>query len=141
VVPVARDGRVDETGVVPAERLVGEAEPRQGPGAEVLEEDVGPAGQPAHQGLPIGVLQVDRDRALVAVGGQEVGRLPGHEGRAVAARVVAAVGLLHLEDARPEVREEHGGEGAGHDAGEVEDGDVVERKHVEKLPAPGGRVS
>src|SRR5207247_10254808 len=66
-------GRLAVPAVPPREPLVAEAELLQRPPAEVLDEDVGLRGEPAHEGEPVRLLQVDGDAALVAV----VDEVPG----------------------------------------------------------------
>jgi len=72
------------------------------------------------------MLQVDRDRALVAVDLQEVGALTGDEWRAPVAAAVAASRPLDLDHVRAEVGEHHGAERPGQDLGQVEHPDVGE---------------
>ena len=122
----AGDGGVDHGRVLPRDVVVAQAEALHGAGLEVVDHDVGPGGQGGGPPLVLGVLQVPADRLLVAVHGLEVGGARRRAGRGPAAGVVAALGVLHLDDARPEVRQRHGGERAGEDAGEVGDEDAVE---------------
>src|SRR5690606_32865653 len=66
----------------------------------------------------------------VPVRGQEVGRLAGallaDEGGSPAARVVAAAGRLHLDDAGAEVAQHHRGVRARQGPGEIDDDDAVQ---------------
>jgi hypothetical protein len=85
-------------------------------GAEALEERVGLFDELEHGRHALGILQVDGDRAAAA------------EERAgvLLARVLDAVDADHLG---AQVGEEHRAEGAGADAGELEDFDSFERAH------------
>src|SRR5690606_4575925 len=66
VLPVARQPHEDEAGVVRREAVVAKAPLLQRARAKVLDHDVGPGGEPAHQVLALGLAQVDADGALVA---------------------------------------------------------------------------
>ncbi len=106
VVAEAGDREDDQARVAPHQLLDAEAEPLQHAGAEVLHQHVGTVDQPEQDLLVGGVLEVERDRLLVAVGAQEVRRLPrvglADERRPPAAGVVAAAGRLHLDHAGAE---------------------------------------
>src|SRR5581483_2323234 len=73
-VAVAGHADVDQAGVLRTEALVAQAQPLHHAGAEVLDRDVGGAGQPAGEVDAPRVLEVDGDRALVAVRDQVGGR-------------------------------------------------------------------
>jgi hypothetical protein len=60
----------DEIGIDLVERRLVEAELGEHPGAEVLHDHIGAGDQPACHRLALGVLEVDPDRALVAVGAE-----------------------------------------------------------------------
>ena len=131
VVPEPGDRQGDQPRVELGQHVGAEAEPVQGAGAEVLHEHVGPAQQLGEHRLVGVVLEVEGDRLLVPVGGEEVGRLPPAVGgvderRAPAAAVVTAARRLHLHDPRAEVAEHHPGVRAGQGAGEVDDEDAVQ---------------
>src|SRR2546421_255156 len=72
----ARDARVDDARVDRAERLVVDAEPVLDVGTEVLDHHVGLGGQLLEDLDPLGVLEVERDRALVAMEVLEVEVVP-----------------------------------------------------------------
>ena len=77
VVAEAGDRQHDQPRVALVQRRDPEAEPLEDAGAEVLDQHVGPVDQ-AQQDLVVGlVLEVEGDRLLVAVGREEVRRLPG----------------------------------------------------------------
>ena len=90
---------------------------------EVLDQDIGPSGQSAHQGLPFGLGQVDGDGALVAVACEEVGRFPGvlasgvlQKRWAPAARVIApgvpvAGGAFYLDHVGTQIGQRLGAPG------------------------------
>ncbi len=128
VVPEPGDGEHDEARVALQQGVDAQAEAVQHPGAEVLHEHVGPVDELEERRL-VGVgLEVERDRLLVAVRGQEVRGLARtllpDERRAPATRVVAPLGHLHLDDARAQVAQHHGGVRPGQRPGEVDDDDV-----------------
>jgi hypothetical protein len=93
-------------------------------GEEVVDDDVGALDELAGDVLlrP----QVEGQRLLVAIEPEEVRADVAEEGRAPAAGLIAAEGLLDLDDARPGVGQHLGAEGPGQDAGEVGDDDSVE---------------
>ena len=76
-----------------------------------------------------GSREVERERALVAVQAEVVGRLAVVPRRSPGARVVAPVGALDLDDVGAEVAEQHRGQRAGEHAREVGDEDPVQRRH------------
>ena len=89
-------------------------------GAEVFHQHVALQHHLAHQGLAIGVCQVQRDGAFVAVGAGEVAGLVGvlalrvlQEGRPPMARVVARAGGLDLDHVGAQVGQDLGAPGAG----------------------------
>ena len=123
--PEGRDRAVHEPGVQRGERVVAEPERFHGAGPEILDEDVG-ARDEALEGLDaLGLLEIERDVALVAVDDEEGRGLPVLVGRP-RARLVAAPGVLHLDDVGAEVGEEHGAEGTGQDTGAIDDTDAFE---------------
>ena len=83
-----------------AQRLAVEAPARHQARAEGLDQHVGAAGEPARELDVAGVAEVERERALVAVQPEVVGRLAVAPRRAPGARVVAAVGALDLDRRR-----------------------------------------
>jgi hypothetical protein len=107
VLPVAGDRAVDEPGVDLPQRLVAGAEPVHHARAEGLEQHVGVADEPQEHVAPLLGLQVDADRALVAVEREEQRRGGGAVGALVERRrpadVVAHPGVLDLDDVGAEV--------------------------------------
>ena len=122
----AVDGHVDDVGRDFADGGLVEAEPLDHAGAEVLHEHVGAGGEPPDDVGALRSLEVDGERALVAVeveerGGEAVAAV------AVGARVVARARLLDLDDVGALVGQDHGGPGARQHRGEVDDADAGER--------------
>ena len=134
VLAVAGDRAVDEGRVRLAQHVEADAELVEHAGPEALDQHVGRLGQ-LEQGLaaPL-LLQVEADRALVAVQ-REVDRRAGAERRVLLgavvgrrpAHVVALAGVLDLDHVGAEVGEQQRAEAAGEQAGEVEDLDVLQR--------------
>ena len=84
-----------------------EAAPREVAGFVVLDQHIGVRCEVANEGSASIACEVDLDRALVAVGREEVGRVAlCIKGRAPPARVIAVVGPLHFDDIRAEVAEQ-----------------------------------
>ena len=106
---VAADAQHDQPRVGRHQRLGRQTEALQRAGAEVLHQHVGLPRQRAHQGLGLGVLQVQRHRALVARL-----HLPPHRGAVLEqpplAQRVTAGRRLDLDDVGPEVAERARGE-------------------------------
>jgi hypothetical protein len=94
---------------------------------EVLEQDVRIRCEPANDRLPFGPGEIDRERLLVAIGAEVVGRFRGRrsrrigeEGRPPGARLVARAGPLDLDDLGAEIAEHLSGPRAGEDPRQVE---------------------
>ena len=110
--PVARDRNIDELRIVLAQFVVAEAVLLGGAGPEVLAEDVGAADQLAQDFAAFLGFQVQRDALYAAVVGFEIGaRETRHDGRA--ARIVADLRHLDLDDLRAEIGHQHVGHRAG----------------------------
>ena len=107
--------------------LVREAEPREGPRAEVLDDDIGLLDEPLEDLRAIGMLEVDRDAALVPVDREVVGGHAIHVGRRPGPRLVADARQLHLDHVGAVVREHEGAIGTGERSGEVHHADPGER--------------
>ena len=110
--------------------LVGEAQPLDHAGPEILHQHVGPADQ-AFQGREVaGVLHVDGEAFLAAVDGMEQRRVAADLGVAEikAAAQVAAVRPLDLDDARAEVHQPQRRVGAGEELAHVDDHEAGERR-------------
>jgi hypothetical protein len=94
----ARDLAVDDARVALCGLLVAEPEALQGAGLEVRHDDVGTFAEPARQLVVAAVAQVERQRALVAVGGVVVGRPAGGVERRAPGAGVVARWRLDLDD-------------------------------------------
>ena len=78
-------------------------------GFEVFDQDVRTTGKFPYQFLPVRMREVDRNRALVAIGGQKIGgftlAIALEPGWTPCAGIVAAAGTLYLDDIRTVVAE------------------------------------
>jgi hypothetical protein len=121
---VARARAVDDARVDRLEVLVAVAHPGEDAGAEVL-DDVGLGPDPVEDPSPLH-LQIDRERALVAVPGEKV-RSPSADPAVVEGHSAKQVTLprpLDLDDVGAHVGEELGGERPLQEVAEIEHGDV-----------------
>ena len=100
---------------------------------EVLDEHVGVSGEPEDHLAPLRVLQIDGDRALVAVVVDEVGGEPAGA-VAAGAHVIAAAGGLHLDHVRALIAQHHGRERARDHGGQVDHAIAVERSRHGRSP-------
>ena len=114
----AGDRRIDQPRVHGLQRVVAQAELVHRAGAVVLHHHVGGLHEVEEQ-LAAG-LEVERHALLAAVQVHVVRAFAVPE-RCEVARVVAAAGLLDLDDLGAHVGQHHGAEGAGEHAGQVED--------------------
>src|SRR3989304_1022139 len=121
--PVARDPKQDEPGVLLRQRLVAEAPLLQRAGAEVLREDVTPGRELAEDRLAAREPEVQRDRFLVA-GFLEPEEGPALVPRAELAQEVPRGRLFHLDDRGPEFSEQGGRDRRPKNGGQVEHTDT-----------------
>ena len=126
---IARARAVDDPRVDGLEVLVAVAEPGQHAGPEVLHHHVGLLGHLHDDRVHLAALQVQRDRPLVAVPGEEVRALRaadpfGEEGHR--AEQVAGARALDLDDVGAHVAEELRRERPLQQMAEIEDGDAFE---------------
>jgi hypothetical protein len=88
-----------------------ETEPVQDSGPEVLEEDIGMPDQPLEQAAAFVALEIDDDRFLVPVAGQEIRRLPSivrtDERRPPTSGVIARAGGFDLDHPCTQVAQHH----------------------------------
>jgi hypothetical protein len=126
--PETRDRTVDEVRVILPQSFVAEAEPIQGTASPVFDHYVGPGRKLPDPLQSFRVFEVNPDGALVAVDGEEVGRLVTGERRTPVAGVVPALGVLDLKYVGPEVAQHHRRVGARQDPREVENPHAVEGK-------------
>src|SRR5262249_54433024 len=121
---VAADGAVDDA-LVDRTR-VGETQRAFLRIEEVVDDDVRAGDEFPRDGQAVVRFQVQRQRFLAAVAGEEVRADSAHERRAQVPRLIAAPRLFDLDGARAVVGEELGAERAGENAGEVGDDDALE---------------
>src|SRR5258706_11619554 len=99
----AGDRAVDEPRIAGEDVIVPEAQSRHQAGPEVLDKYVGLLNEPPERLAPAVALEVERDAALIAITGQEVGAFPALKRRPPVTAVVAGARLLHLDDVRAQV--------------------------------------
>src|SRR6185436_9721270 len=92
-------------------------------------DDIGVREEALHDFEPAGRLEVHRDAALVPVEHHERRRLALYRGFGIAARVVAARKLFHLDHVRAHVGEQQSAGRPGHDLRELDDLDALQRSH------------
>ena len=112
------DRGVDDRRVDGRHGLVVEAETGQAAGLEVLDEDVGAARELARRGQVTGILEIQRDRPLIAVDAEVIRRDPVPDRRLPGTGIVTAR-TLHLDNLGPQVRQQHGRVRPGQDPGEI----------------------
>ena len=131
VLPVAGDRAVDEPRVLLAQPLVADPQPLHHAGAEALQQHVGLAHEPQQDLAPRVGLQIDADRALVAVERQEQraarALLRPLVARRRPAHVVAEPRVLDLQHVGAEVGQQPRAEAARQQPREVEHADALER--------------
>ena len=125
----AGDGGVDQARVAGRQRRPPETQPLERAGPEILDQDVGAIDQLQQLGLAGLGLEVDDDRALVAVPDHEGRAFAAHEGRH-ATRIVAAVGPLDLDDVGAVVGQQHRAVGARQMARQVHDREPLQRTRL-----------
>ena len=108
------------------QRVVAEPPPLQGPGPEVLDQDVGGAEQPAGQGLALGVAQVQGHRLLVAGDHRPPQRQAVRLLPAPLAHRVAPGRVLELDHLGPEVGQQLAAERPGQELAHLDHPDVVQ---------------
>jgi len=131
------DRAVDESGVVGAERRVIQAVFFEPADLEVLDDDIALSSERSHDLLALGLGEVDRYRALSAIGAKEVRGIargpirvdagPCCERGAPAAGIVTGSGSLDLDHAGAEIREGLPRPGAREDAAELEHANLAQR--------------
>ena len=75
VMAEARERAIDEARILCGEGFVIEAVTGERAGLEVLDDDMGAARQPFDEGRTFGLREIDGDGSLVAIGGEEIGRV------------------------------------------------------------------
>ncbi len=124
--PEAGDRAEHDAWVAGVDRLVVEAEARLHRRAHVLDQDVGGVDQPEQQLTPLFRLEVEGQRALVAVEVLEVGAAAGAEDRA---RVLGVHRHFDPDHVGAPVGELPDARRPGARDRQVDDADVVEREH------------
>ena len=118
----AADRDVDQARIERAHGRFAEAQPIHHLRPEILHQHVGAGDQLAQDVDALGLLEVDRQRALAAVGRYEQGgELAGRIDRLAAAARDVAARRLDLDHVGALVGQEHRGERPRHHAGEVDD--------------------
>ena len=109
------------------EPRVGKAPLFQRAEAEIVDQHVGLLDQAGENFLPRRHRHVERERTLVAIDAEKIGRLAADEGWPPGAGVVAGAGRLDLDDVGAHVAEHHGAQRASEDAREIDDAQAGER--------------
>ena len=144
----ARDRAVHEVRLHRGERLVVGAEARGDAGREVLDDDVGCPRQVEHDRAGLGAGEVEADALFARIAAHEVGALVLAvclELMRSTAHLVAASGLLDLDDARAEIGEEARAIRPREHAREVEDDEAGQqwvgghRRSIAGCPPRTGR--
>ena len=144
-VAVAGDAGVHQAGVDGAELVVAEAQPGQGAGAPVVQQDIGNAQHIFEGALSRRVAQVQGNALFVAVDAQVAGADAGAVGAVdvgvVGAGAVAAAGAFNFDDLGAHIGQNEGAEGAGHDVGGVQDAQAGQGERLQGRGSGGiGRV-
>ena len=121
------DRAVDELRIALAQLLRPDSEPLGRSGTQALNGDVRTLGQPQQRLAPAGILEIEGQRALAGVGGEEHDAAPLEEPRAPVTRLVAAPGMLDLDDVGAECRQDLGRRWAGERARQVEHAHALQR--------------
>jgi hypothetical protein len=138
VLAVAGDRAINDARVDCRYRLVADAQLVDDAGAKALDDDIRAGGE-AHEGVDAGgLLEVQRQAALVAIDQLEIARLAVHG--AGAACVVAGTGVLDLDHVGAEIAEVHGCQRSWQESAQIKDAKSVERgwAHAEGLSKEAG---
>jgi hypothetical protein len=128
----AADRGRHERGVDRAQAIPAEPEALHHAGTEVLDDDIRVADQLLERRAPVGVLQVEHERAFAAVPAVEA--VGSHAKR-------VAVGRLDLDDVGAEVAEQHRTDRAGDEAREIEDANAFQTRLRRRRRARVPRVT
>ncbi len=120
------NGCEDQARIARVHRVIAKAKPRDGAGREVLHQHIGRIDQPPKRFLAKIRLEIERNRALVAIDRQEVTGFAIDEWRTPGARIVPCAGHLHLDHIGAHIAQHHGAIWTGHDAGQIDDADSVQ---------------
>jgi hypothetical protein len=124
---VAGNRTVDQPRVQLARAIRTESEPLERARPEVLDHHVGGAEKLREERPSVGRLEIDRHALLVAIDAEEV-RAPAADERAPGSRIVAVPRILDLDHLGTHVAQQHGAEGTGEHAGEVDDLEAAQRQ-------------
>src|SRR5690606_28269420 len=119
ILPVSGDRTEDDVAIVLAHRLVAEAEAADNAGPEVLDQHVRSLDDPASDQRVVRLFQVERDRPLACVRGDERGAHSLEPAVAPVGAKRVAAGRFDLDDLRSEQREKVRRIGPGHHVAEV----------------------
>jgi hypothetical protein len=133
-VPESADRDVDDRGGSLADRGFADAHPFGDSRPMILQEHVRPGGQSLQHLDSAFVLQVEGDRALVAVVVQEERGEAASRVRRGAGQIAAGPGILDLDDVRALIAENLRGERPGDHRREVENAEAAERSGHVRAP-------
>jgi formimidoylglutamate deiminase len=126
---------IDQARIDCTECIVADAKTFGGAGAEVFNDDIGLCHQGVNDITAFGFVQIDADRALVAVGAGEVGGDRTDVGRPHAAGVVTVEGF-HFDDIGAEIGQCLPAPGSGQDSGQIQNFHAAECRHRFSLTIP-----
>ena len=139
VLPEAEHAGIDQARVDLRHHVVAELQPRHRLRAHIVDQHVGGLDQPQHGVAPGRLLQVEADRALVAVGVEEHRPHAGMPRRPDLPRDVAVV-RFHLDDVGAVIAEHLGGIGPHQHGRHVDDLDAFQWSHGSAAPVCGLRL-
>jgi len=117
----ALDLRVDDPGIDLPDNVVAEAQTLDGAGGEILDHDVGLLQHVREDLATAWAAEVQRDAPLVGVEQHEVVRIHPLRVGGRTAPLVAAPGILDLDDIGPQPCERLGARGSGLELGQIKD--------------------
>jgi hypothetical protein len=123
---VGGDRAVDDRRLERADVVVTETQAVHHAGPVVLDDDIGGLDERAGLLDIAGILQIERDRALVAIERGEVLAVAVGDGRPRAQRI-AALRMLDLDDIGAHVRQQHAAIRPGGDVAKLDDPDSLKR--------------
>ena len=103
--------------------VVAEPEPLHGPGAEILDQDVGGADERARGGKSRRAFEIENHALLVTIDRAERRTVLDP---APAAKRITTVGRFNLDNLRAEISKQHSGVWAGNIIGKFDDPDAVQ---------------
>src|SRR6185503_19478928 len=127
VLAEAADMAEDRSRIDSSYTFIGKAQARERPRAEVLDDDIALLDEAFEHALPVRVLEIERDAALVAIDGEVVRRDTFDARRRPLTRLIAGAWHLDLDDVRAVVAEHERAVRARERPREIEDAYPVER--------------